>query len=288
MLLVIICLIYGLFGSNAKNHDAKPDGLLNRPVSLLNEDTESINTKPYHFPDLYSAPSNPPRPPRSKIYGNLPVDQIDKFWNEIIAENDRFGASNMPALDSTGSIYLMNYIFSPYDQLMNIFLLTKKPFGADHWDWAKVNDKYNEDDIPEIYQNIESTLYEKCNEAPPFSCVFRVEDTLWISKVDFVPTFTTIDSNINGVTDIMRCHVPMEEMQDKWGIDEGLFFDAQHHFEFLLTQKWSENTDEMDRVHISLSFRMGQRSGIWMDTKHEDFRLDLKRNLDGTAQIPQL
>ena len=293
MLLVIICLMYLLFGSKFESRAPKsyefPNPSNKQPISDEHVENRELSTplsspaikkKSYNIPDLYSSPTNPPQPPRSQIYDKLGNEPIEKFWNEMVSENDRFDESNMPTADSTGSIYLNNYIFSPYEQMITIFLLTADGLRDGKSYGTKISDKYP-DEIPEVYANLKNTIYEKYRETAPFACVFRVHDTLWISEVDFVPHGTTIDANVNGMTEIMRCHVPMEEMQDIFANDEGLFFDAQHHFGFLLTQKWwaievtksalnggyKRESPKMGHVHMLLTFIMGQRSGIMIETQ---------------------
>merc|ERR1719361_2640061 len=143
----------------------------------------------------------------------------------------------MPSADSHGRIYLMNYIFLPYEQMMSIFLLTAEYLNPNHGlhSWPS---KRRRNQLPDLYRNIRSTIYPDYPSAAPFACVFRVDDHLWISPVDYVPNNTTRDRYVNDGTEIMRCDVPMGSMQKHYGDDGGLFFDAQHRFEFLLSQKW--------------------------------------------------
>lgn len=74
--------------------------------------------------NLYSTETNPPRPPQSIHIDNLSKDEVNEFWSDHLNEMDIFDSSNMPSADSNGRIYVMNYIFDPYEQMMSIFLLT--------------------------------------------------------------------------------------------------------------------------------------------------------------------
>ena len=233
--------------------------------------------------DLYSKPSNPPRPIQSiYIEEEMSTEALDAFWKESVAEFDHFDASNMPSADSHGRIYLMNYIFMPNDQMVSIFLLTAEYLdrkdGLHAWPskWRK--------NVPELYRNIRSTIYPDYPAAAPFACVFRVGGHVWISQVDYVPNNTTRDRYVNEGTEIMRCDVPMGAMQKQYGDDSGLFFDAQHRFEFLLTQKWrhllphdhplyegGQGDEGGWEVHAALSFVMGQRSGVGLHSMADPF-----------------
>ena len=238
--------------------------------------------------DLYSEPSNPPRPPQSIRIGSISFDDINEFWKDSVHENDIFDTSNLPSADHNGRIYIMNYIFLPYEQMMSIFLLTSEYLDPNHGlhSWPS---KKRRNDLPDLYKNIRSTIFKEYKDAPLFACVFKVDSTeekddnnLWISRVDFVPNNTTRDRYVNYGTEILRCDVPMGDMNKYYKHDASPFYDEEYNFEFLLTQKWRHlleedhddylSEDDLKEkeggeenygklVHASLSFEMGMRSG---------------------------
>lgn len=190
----------------------------------------------------------------------------------------------MPSADSHGRVYVMNYLFLPHDQLLSIFLLTAEYLDPNHGlhSWPS-----GRKEVPDLYRNLRSTIYPDYPAAAAFACVLRVDGHVWISPVDFVPNNTTRDMYVNEGTEIMRCDVPMAAMQRHFGDDGGLFFDAQHRFEFLLTQKWRHllprNHAMFDgggggEVHAALSFVMGQRSGVGLYSKADPFTVSSKAN----------
>eukprot|EP01084_Bolivina_argentea_P098900 177789_1 len=223
--------------------------------------------------DLYAKESNPPRPPKSIYIDSLIDEHIEHFWRDEIASNDIFDSTNIPGLDSNGHIYIMNYIFLPYEQMLSIFLLTSEYLNPNHGlhSWPS---KRRRQDLPILYKNIRDTIYSDYKSViPTFACIFRVNSHIWISKVDFVPNNTTRDRYVNYGTEILRCNVPMNEINKYYDKTDSPFYNEEYKFTFLLTQKWeelihdheSESFDENiynNLVHISLSFEMGIRSGI--------------------------
>ena len=255
-------------------------------IEVEHSDDEEITEE---IEDLYSKPSNPPRPPQSIHISSLLNDEINKFWNDEINEKDIFDSSNLPSIDSNGRIYIMNYIFLPYEQMISIFLLTSEYLDPNHGLHAWPSKK-RKNDLPLLYKEIRNTIYKEYKNAPLFACIFKVssenkenDNNIWISKVDFVPNNTTRDRYVNYGTEILRCNVPMSDI-NKY-MESSPFYDEESKFEFLLTQKWrhlipKDNNDYLSKeeyndynklVHVSLSFIMGQRSGIKLYGNAESF-----------------
>jgi len=230
------------------------------------------------IPDFYSEsnrPTNPPRPPQSVYVEGVSSEQLEEFWEHSVSEHDRFDHRNVPSADSSGRVYLMNYIFDPSEQMLSIFLLTAEYLDPDHGLHA-----WPRESAPDSYRTLGDSIYSDYEEAPPFACAFRVGGHLWISRVDFVPNNTTMDGYVNDATEILRCDVPMASMQKRFGDGSGLFFDPIHSFTLLLTQKWKQllpvpdsethsDSGSEGEVHAALSFQMGLRSGVRMKSRAE-------------------
>merc|ERR1712228_106956 len=110
--------------------------------------------------DLYLTQTNPLRPPQSIHIDNLSKDEVNEFWNDNLNEMDIFDSSNMPSADSNGRIYLMNYIFNPYEQMISIFLLTSEYLDPNHGLHAWPSKK-RRNELPDLYKNIRSSIYKE-------------------------------------------------------------------------------------------------------------------------------
>ena len=285
-------------------------------IENVDDDNNDNNIKEELFMDDIS----PPRPPKSIHIGGLSINEVNEFWNDDLNKNDIFNSSNLPSLDSNGKIYIMNYLFLPYEQMISIFLLTSEYLDPNHglhsWPTRKRND------VPNLYKNIRSTIYKQYKQVQPsFACVFKVDKSknnddddddiegkienanIWISKVDFVPNNTTRDRYVNYGTEILRCNVPMKDMNKYYNNKNSPFYDEDYQFEFLLTQKWTKlvpdnnnnnnddievevdgegeeekeegeekkSDDDGELVHVSLTFKMGMRSGIHLYGNDDSF-----------------
>eukprot|EP01084_Bolivina_argentea_P135147 238205_1 len=239
------------------------------------QDREEIVRESDEIEDLYSKASNPARPPESIHITGLSSDKMRSFWTEV-DKHDIFDASNIPSADSHGRIYIMNYIFLPYEQMLTIFLLTSEYLSPSHGLHAWPS-KRRRNELPDLYKNIRDTVYKEYKSVdPPFACVFKAasNEHLWISKVDFVPNNTTRDRYVNYGTEILRCNVPMSDMSKFYSVGDSPFYNADYKFEFLLTQRWPQllsKHDPIQSVHVSLSFLMGMRSGIKLHGNTDPF-----------------
>ena len=232
-------------------------------IEFIDSKSKKDEDEREEIPDLYSDLNsnngwNAVRPPQSVHVEGVSKEEVAAFWSEWVSDEDRFDASNMPSADSQGLVYMMNYIFLPYEQMLSVFLLTSEYLDPKHGLHAWPSKKRRKE-LPDLYANLRSTIYAEYKQTPsPFACAFRVDSDgdaqtqhLWISKVDFVPNNTTRDRYVNYGTEIMRCDVPMAAMHKYFDGETPPFYDEDYKFEFLLTQKWRHLVPESHRDYRS-------------------------------------
>ncbi|ETO25562.1 hypothetical protein RFI_11578 [Reticulomyxa filosa] len=219
----------------------------------------------------------PPALPESqRVEG---VRNGEKFWEELAILND------LPEADPKGLIYVMNSIFLPKSKMLTIFTLTKEYLRPEHglhaWPTRKIK-------RPQVYSDLPKTILEIENPTiaiqPPLFCVFFAysfhnsstpPNVYFVSKVDYVPNWTTRDRYVNLASSILRCQVPIEEMNGHIDFANGnarLAFALSQRVEGELLNRNDESTQKKDKlIHIRLSVSIGTRSAVGIRTRDRPF-----------------
>jgi len=204
--------------------------------------TETPDLRTYNYDDTPI-----PMPPHVQTVEVSSINDLPSFSHHL-----KFWKSaptlHPPALDTTGGVYVMNAILVPESQYIAVFLLTHDYFarkGPAAPLYAEPTTLRSPSDVPHAYKIINTTLIPHLGQSKPgFACIFTdrpssqgTSTIFHIAMVDYIPNKSTSDGNVNAGTEIMRCRVPIGQMERyAWG-------DPSAELEFILTQRWSYLTD---------------------------------------------